>query len=52
MQEFEAFQQAVANLGTAKDKVKETAAALHAAVDAKVAEVGQQVAAETAKASQ
>lgn len=48
MQEFEDFQKAVANVGTAVSDAKAKGDALKKAVDAKLAEVGSNVAADTA----
>jgi hypothetical protein len=51
MKEFEDFQQSVSNLGTAASDVKAKGIALKAAIDQKIAELGKQVAADTAAPS-
>lgn len=48
MQEFDDFQQAVSNLGTATSDVKNKGQALKAAIDKKIEDLGKQVAADTA----
>jgi len=52
MQQFDDFVKAVENVGTATSELKAKAQLLKDAVDAKLAEVGQQVAADTAKVTQ
>ena len=48
MQEFDDFQVAVQNVGLTVATAKRTGAALKAAIDAKLEEIGKQVAADTA----
>ena len=50
MQQFDDFQQAVSNLGTAVSELKAKAAALKTAIDQKVDDLGKQAAQDTSAA--